>query len=194
MGDINWVGEHYHEEIMQRMDPFARAQMDRSGATLGSTSLHAAAVAGNIPAIELLVSEERGRFYYRRGRNPVDVEKYYVKPGTVAVLTRLKLVTSGRGEEYAFGSPEYEALITRWMEKSSSWRPGAENLADINSLSQRRGDGEETARSRRGVGEERRVRKYLQVPLWRATVHRRQTRPAAVDKVRCLSSEVYEQS
>ena len=118
--DINWVGENNHEEITQGMDPIAHAEMDAFGDTPESTPLHAAARAGNIPAIELLVSRRARSLWDGYGRNPVDAAKYYVKPDAVAVLIRLGFVASNRKEEYVHGSPEYEALRARKMEEYSS--------------------------------------------------------------------------
>jgi hypothetical protein len=120
MENINWVGENHHEEMAQGMDPIARAQMDAFGATPESTPLHVAARAGNVPAIELLVSRGARSLLDGYGRNPVDSAKYYVKPDAVAVLTRLGLVASDRREEFVFGSPEYDVLMARRMEESSS--------------------------------------------------------------------------
>jgi hypothetical protein len=43
-----------------------------------------------------------------------------VKPDAVASLIRLGFEASDREEEYIFGSAEYEALVARQVEESSS--------------------------------------------------------------------------
>jgi ankyrin repeat protein len=58
------------------MDPIARAQVDAISTTPESTPLHAAARAGNVPAIELLVSEGARSLLDGYASNPVDTAKF----------------------------------------------------------------------------------------------------------------------